>query len=170
MRLCYLTRGFACISYLALGSAPAQLKCMWREDEGFLTFEWILLITLLLIGILAALSAVRDAIAGELIGVGGAIVSVDSSYSICPPIQGGAGITTPCSIVKLLLWRWRGLALLATSAVLWRASHKRHHAGAGDLLLVVAWHRWPALGPSGANLELARVLALNLEVTRCQPQ
>ena len=71
-----------------------------REDEGFLTFEWILLITLLLIGILAALSAVRDAIAGELIGVGGAIVSVDSSYSICPPIQGGAGITTPCSIVS----------------------------------------------------------------------
>ena len=64
-----------------------------------MTFEWILLFAVLMIGILAALSAVRDAIAAELIGVSGAIVSVDTSYSICPPVSGGAGITTPCTSI-----------------------------------------------------------------------
>ena len=32
-----------------------MLKRIWRDDEGFLTFEWILLITVLLIGIVGAL-------------------------------------------------------------------------------------------------------------------
>jgi len=76
-----------------------MLKRMWREDEGVLTFEWILLITLLVIGIVGAMSAVRDAIAAELVDVAGAIVSVDQSFSICSPIQGGAGITTSCNTV-----------------------------------------------------------------------
>ncbi len=31
-----------------------MLKRIWRDDEGFLTFEWILLITVLLIGIVGA--------------------------------------------------------------------------------------------------------------------
>jgi len=69
---------------------------MWREDEGFLTFEWILLITLLVIGVMAGMIAVRDAIAAESINVAGAIVSLDSSYSVCSPISGGAGILTTC--------------------------------------------------------------------------
>ncbi len=73
---------------------------IWREDEGVLTFEWILLITLLVIGITGALSAVRDAIAAELIDVAGAIVNIDTSYSICSPIQGGAGIATTCGPVS----------------------------------------------------------------------
>jgi len=77
-----------------------MLKRIWREDEGVLTFEWILLITLLVIGITGAMSAVRDAIAAELVDVAGAIVSLDDSYSICSPVQGGAGIATcgavPC--------------------------------------------------------------------------
>ncbi len=76
-----------------------MLKHIWQEDEGLLTFEWILLITLLVIGITGALSAVRDAIAAELISVAGAIESVDQSYYICSPLQGGAGITTPCGTV-----------------------------------------------------------------------
>ncbi len=76
-----------------------MLKRIWREDEGVLTFEWILLITLLVIGITGALSAVRDAIAAELIDVAGAIVNIDTSYSICAPVQGGAGITTSCASV-----------------------------------------------------------------------
>ena len=73
-----------------------MLKRIWRDDEGFLTFEWILLLTLLIIGIVAAVSAVRDAISAQAIGVAGAVESVDTSYFIPSPIQGGVGITTFC--------------------------------------------------------------------------
>jgi len=61
------------------------LNRVWREDEGVLTFEWILLITVLVIGIVGGLSAVRDAIITELGDVAEAMISLDQSYTImCP--------------------------------------------------------------------------------------
>lgn len=54
----------------------------WREDEGVLTFEWILLLTLLVIGIVSGLSTVRDAIIDELTDVAFAAVSFDQSFSV----------------------------------------------------------------------------------------
>jgi Flp pilus assembly pilin Flp len=63
-----------------------MLKRMWREDEGVLTFEWILLTTLLVIGVVGGMSAVRDALDTELGNVAEAIISVDQSYSVPPPI------------------------------------------------------------------------------------
>ena len=62
-------------------------KRIWVEDEGVLSFEWILLITVLVIGIVGGLSAVRDAIIDELGDVAGAVVSVDQSYTV---------LTDPC--------------------------------------------------------------------------
>ena len=61
---------------------------IWSEDEGVLTFEWILLVTVLLIGIVGALSAVRDAVITELGDVVGAVVNIDQSYTV---------VTDPCS-------------------------------------------------------------------------
>lgn len=58
---------------------------VWREDEGVLTFEWILLITVLVIGIVGGLSAVRDAVITELGDVTAAVISLDQSYSILEP-------------------------------------------------------------------------------------
>lgn len=58
---------------------------VWREDEGVLTFEWILLITVLVIGIVGGLSAVRDAVITELGDVVEAVISLDQSYSILSP-------------------------------------------------------------------------------------
>ena len=58
---------------------------MWREDEGVLTFEWILLITVLVIGIVGGLSAVRDAIITELGDVAQAMIAVDQSYTVIQP-------------------------------------------------------------------------------------
>ncbi|MDO4568969.1 MAG: hypothetical protein Q4D38_01130 [Planctomycetia bacterium] len=58
-----------------------------REEGGVLTFEWILLITVLVIGIVGGLSAVRDAYNYELGCVSQAIVSLDLSYWINAPIQ-----------------------------------------------------------------------------------
>ncbi|MBN2577852.1 MAG: hypothetical protein JXB10_02590 [Pirellulales bacterium] len=63
-----------------------MLKRMWREDEGVLTFEWIVLITLLVVGVVGGMAAVRDAINIELEGVAGAIIAVDQSYKVCSPI------------------------------------------------------------------------------------
>jgi Flp pilus assembly pilin Flp len=58
---------------------------IWREDEGVLTFEWILLITVLVIGIVGGLSAVRDALITELGDVVEAVISLDQSYYIAHP-------------------------------------------------------------------------------------
>ncbi|MBX9789465.1 MAG: hypothetical protein K2Y37_11165 [Pirellulales bacterium] len=63
------------------------LKRLWKEQEGVLTFEWILLITVLAIGIVGGLSAVRDAIISELGDVAQAIVHLDQSYLILPPVE-----------------------------------------------------------------------------------
>ncbi|MBN2474986.1 MAG: hypothetical protein JXB62_10290 [Pirellulales bacterium] len=62
-----------------------MLHRAWREDEGVLTFEWILLITVLTIGIVGGLSAVRDAVITELGDVTQAVVSLDQSYAILAP-------------------------------------------------------------------------------------
>ena len=61
------------------------LNRVWREDEGVLTFEWILLITVLTIGVVGGLSTVRDAVITELGDVAQAVVSLDQGYSILPP-------------------------------------------------------------------------------------
>ncbi len=58
----------------------------WKEDDGVLTFEWILLLTLLTIGIVSGLSTVRDAIISELGDVAQAIMSLDQSYTIDDPL------------------------------------------------------------------------------------
>lgn len=70
-----------------------MLKRAWREDEGVLTFEWIMLLTVLVIGITGGLSAVRDALNEEAHGVVGAMIQVDQSFSVSIPysVQVGAG-------------------------------------------------------------------------------
>ena len=74
-----------------------MLKRIWREDDAMLTFEWILLITLVVIGITGAMRPVRDSISAELVNVSGAIVSLDQSYLVVSPVQGGVGLSTSCS-------------------------------------------------------------------------
>ena len=66
--------------------------------RGFLSFEWILLISLLVIGVIGGLSAVRDALILELKDVADCVralnvagsVSSDSSQQpiVCDPSQG----------------------------------------------------------------------------------
>ncbi|NQT36479.1 MAG: hypothetical protein HQ581_03265 [Planctomycetes bacterium] len=48
-----------------------------RRRRGVLTFEWILLISLLVIGIIGGLSAVRDALNCELIDLAECIESIE---------------------------------------------------------------------------------------------
>ena len=71
------------------------LNRVWSEDQGVLTFEWILLITVLVIGIVGGLSAVRDAVITELGDVAEAVIALDQSYTIHAPWE----IMTPDCIL-----------------------------------------------------------------------
>lgn len=64
-----------------------MLKRVWCEDDGVLTFEWTLLTTLVVIGVIGGLTGVRDAILYESQGVAGAMISLDQSYYIAPPMS-----------------------------------------------------------------------------------
>ncbi|MCE9547844.1 MAG: hypothetical protein K8T25_20415 [Planctomycetia bacterium] len=60
---------------------------IWQEEEGFLTFEWTLLVTLMSIGVVSGLAAVRDATVDELGDVTQAILGLDQSYTISHPLS-----------------------------------------------------------------------------------
>ena len=66
-----------------------QWAQMWREDDGVLSFEWTLLVTLLTIGVVSGLAGVRDAIIDELGDFSQAAVAVDQSYTIANPLFTG---------------------------------------------------------------------------------
>jgi Flp pilus assembly pilin Flp len=70
---------------------------LWREEEGVLSFEWTLLVTLLTIGIVAGLSAARDAIIDELGDAAQAMVAVDQSFTIDFPLNMDVHTTDPSS-------------------------------------------------------------------------
>lgn len=60
---------------------------LWREDDGVLSFEWVLLTTLLVIGVIGGLAAARDAVIDELGDVAQAMLALDHSYTIDWPLQ-----------------------------------------------------------------------------------
>ncbi len=54
------------------------------DDQGVLSFEWILLITVLVIGIVGGLSAVRDGMLDKPGDVTGAVVNINPGWPIEP--------------------------------------------------------------------------------------
>lgn len=64
----------------------SAMSCAWKEEDGFLAFEWVLLVTLIVIGVVSGVAAVRDAIIDELGDVAQAMISLDQSYSIDFPL------------------------------------------------------------------------------------
>ena len=58
------------------------LNQLWKEEDGVLSFEWVLLVTLLTIGIVGGLTAARDAIIDELGDAAQAMLALDQSYTI----------------------------------------------------------------------------------------
>jgi len=59
---------------------------MWREEAGVLSFEWTLLVTLLVLGIVGGVAGARDAIIDELGDVAQAMQALDGSYTIDFPL------------------------------------------------------------------------------------
>ena len=62
------------------------LARVWKEEDGVLSFEWILLVTLLVIGIVSGVAAARDAIIDEFGDVAQAMLALDQSYTIDFPL------------------------------------------------------------------------------------
>ena len=60
---------------------------LWHEDDGVLSFEWALLVTLLTLGIVAGLAAARDALIDEFGDVSEAMLALDHSMTIDFPLQ-----------------------------------------------------------------------------------
>jgi hypothetical protein len=60
---------------------------VWCEDDGVLSFEWTLLTTLLVLGVVAGLTAARDAVIDELGDAAQAMLSLDNSFTIDWPLQ-----------------------------------------------------------------------------------
>ena len=63
------------------------LARVWKEEDGVLSFEWVLLVTLLTIGIVSGLAGARDAIIDELGDVAQAMLALDQSYTIDFPLN-----------------------------------------------------------------------------------
>jgi Flp pilus assembly pilin Flp len=64
-----------------------SISRLWKEEDGVLAFEWVLLLTLLVIGIVSGVAAARDAIIDELGDVSEAMVAVDQSYRVSNPLR-----------------------------------------------------------------------------------
>jgi len=70
---------------------------LWHEQDGVLSFEWTVLASLLTVGVVAGIASVRDAVTDEMGDLSQAMVQLDQSYYIEPPLGirvhtvGGAG-------------------------------------------------------------------------------
>ncbi len=62
------------------------LRRMWDEEDGVLSFEWTMLTSLLTVGVVSGVAAVRDAAIDEMGDLSQAMLSLDQSYVIQPPL------------------------------------------------------------------------------------
>jgi hypothetical protein len=62
------------------------LQRMIREDDGVLTFEWVLIITIVVVGIVSGLAAARDGIVDEIGDSAEAMIALDQSYYVDFPL------------------------------------------------------------------------------------
>ena len=60
---------------------------LWSENDGILSFEWTLLLTVMVIGVIAGLAGARDAIIDEFGDVAQGMLAVDHSMTIAFPLQ-----------------------------------------------------------------------------------
>lgn len=59
---------------------------LWHEQDGVLSFEWTILASLLTVGVVAGIASVRDAVIDEMGDLSQAMVQLDQSYYIEPPL------------------------------------------------------------------------------------
>ena len=57
-----------------------------REDDGVLSFEWVLMFTILVIGIVGGLAVARDGIVDEAGDAAQAMIALDQSFRVDFPL------------------------------------------------------------------------------------
>lgn len=62
------------------------LARLWREQDGVLSFEWTVLASLMTVGVVSGIASVRDAVIDEMGDLSQAMVTLDQSYYIEPPL------------------------------------------------------------------------------------
>jgi Flp pilus assembly pilin Flp len=62
------------------------LTSLWRDTDGVLSFEWTMLTSLLTVGAVSGIATVRDAVTDEMGDLAQAMVSLDQTYYIEPPL------------------------------------------------------------------------------------
>jgi hypothetical protein len=62
------------------------LERIWCEEDGVLSFEWTMLTSLLTVGVVSGVAAVRDATIDEMGDLSQAMLSLDQSYVVQPPL------------------------------------------------------------------------------------
>ena len=67
-------------------AVKSMLLKMWRETDGVLSFEWTVLTSLLTVGVVSGVAAVRDSTVDELGDVAQAMMCLDQSYYVEPPL------------------------------------------------------------------------------------
>ena len=67
---------------------------VWQEDDGVLTFEWVMSLTIVVIGIVGGLAAARDGIIDELGDAAQAMIALDQSYRVDFPLLVGVNCST----------------------------------------------------------------------------
>jgi len=61
-------------------------QSLWREDHGVLSFEWVLLMTLVSVGVVGGIAGARDAIIDEYGDVAQAMLALDQSFTVDFPV------------------------------------------------------------------------------------
>jgi len=65
----------------------------WNEESGILTFEWMLLLTVLVIGIIGGLATIRNATNSEAKEVSNAVNALNHSYTVSASVGGTVAST-----------------------------------------------------------------------------
>ena len=65
------------------------IRKAYKEDDGMLSFEWVLLLTLLTVGVVAGITGARDAIISEFGDVAEGTVCINQGYQLDPVIVDG---------------------------------------------------------------------------------
>ena len=60
---------------------------MWKEDDGALSWEWTLITTIIVLGIVSGVAGARDAVVDEMGDISQGFLAVDQSYSIDFPLE-----------------------------------------------------------------------------------
>jgi len=110
---------------------------MWHDEDGVLSFEWTLLTSLLTVGVVSGISAVRDSTVDEFGDVSQAMLCLDQSYFIDAPLVIG---------VHDYYWGWNHYPSSAASSRFVDAMAYGDCSRGG---VRVQEFNWKATGPAG---------------------